>query len=375
AQVRDLSAEIEDIEARADRVAEDLRAERLQKLHAGARALGYENYLAMRGKLQEVDIEKLAAQANQFLAKTESRYVSALAPLLLREANVSLDEATAAHLKHLRQYARFDAFFERERMLGVYRELFAALGFRTENQTNVEIDSATRPNKQPHAFCAPVRVPDEIKLAANLVGGQANYREFLRAAGHTQHFAWTSRNLYPEFQRSGDAAVGAAWGMLFENLLLDSTWLTGTFGFVENAEFRHALAATRLMELRRRAAKLNYEIEVHSGKLADGAEKRYVELMADAVRVRFDEAEHLRDLSDDFRPAIFLRAAVFEAQLRDHLKTKFGSRWWASRKAGEMLIDLWNTGRRYSVEALAVMIGLGELDFELLLTDFGKLNV
>lgn len=369
ARVRELSTEIAEYESRTAHPAQDLRAERLEKLHNGARTLGYENYSAMRGKLHEPEVEKLTAQASQFLTKTESRYVSAFAPLLLRQANVTLGEATAADLKQLRQYSRFDAFFGRERMLGVYRELFAALGFRTENQTNLELDSAPRPNKQPQAFCAPIRVPDEIKLSVNFNGGQANYREVLRTAGHAQHFAWTSRNLFPEFQRLGNAAVGQAWGMLFENLLLDPAWLTCTFGFVENAEFRHTLAVTRLMELRRQAAKLNYEIEIHAEKLTANAGKRYVELMTDAVRVRFDEAEHLRDLSDDFRPAIFLRAAVFEARMRDHLKTKFGSRWWASRKAGEMLIDLWNTGQRHSVEELARMIGLGELDFESLIVE------
>jgi hypothetical protein len=372
AQAREVSAEIEDYEVSTSHAAEDLRAERLEKLHAGACSFGYENYLAMRREHQSHLGDVLAAQANQFLAKTESRYISALAPLLLREANVSINEATAADLDRLQRYGRFDAFFGRERMLGVYRELFAALGFRTEKQSNVEIDSAARPNKQPQAFCAPICVPDEIKLSVNFAGGQANYREFLRAAGHAQHFAWTSRNLYPEFQLAGDQAVGEAWGMLFENLMLDLTWLTGTFGFVENAEFRHALAITKLMELRRQAAKFTYEIEFHSGKLSNRAGKRYTELMTDAVRARFDEAEHLRDLSDDLRPASFLRAAAFEAQLRDYLKTKFGSRWWASPKAGEMLIDLWNTGQRYGVEELALMIGLGELDFDYLMAELSK---
>ncbi len=376
AQVREISAEIEEYEANAGRAAQDLRAERFEKLHNGARALGHDNYLAMRrelhGSMGGVDFEMLGAQASQFLAKTESRYVSALAQLLQREANVSIDQATAADLDRLRRYKRFDAFFGREQMPRMYRDLFAALGFRTENQSNIEIDSVPRPNKQPQAFCLPIRVPDEIKLVVNFAGGQANYGEFLREAGHAQHFAWTSRNLYPEFQLGGDAAVGKAWGMLFENLLLDLTWLTATFGFVENAEFRHALSMIRLMELRRQAARLIYETEFHAGKLSGSAGKRYVELMTDAVRVRFDDVEHLRDLSDDLHPASFLRAAAFEAQMRDHLKTQFGSRWWASAKAGEMLIDLWNTGQRYSVEELALMIGLGELNLDYLMTELSK---
>lgn len=349
--------------------AQDLRAERLGKLHSGARELGYENYLAMRRELWGIDYEKLVTSANRILSKTESRYVSTLSPLFLRETNASIDEVTAADLGHLQRYARFDAFFGREQMPRIYRELFAALGFKTETQSNVEIDSAARPNKQQQAFTSPIQIPDEIKLAINFVGGQSNYREFLREAGHTQHFAWTSHNLYPEFQFIGDAATSEAWGMLLENLLLDQSWLTGTLGLVENAEFRHTLAALRLLELRRQAAKIIYETEFYSRKLTGGAGPRYAELMTDAVRVRFDQTEHLREVSIDLRSASFLRAAMFEAQMRDHLKTKFGSRWWTSAKAGEMLIDLWNTGHRYSVEELAAMIGLGELDIECLVQE------
>lgn len=352
---------------RADvvKAVQDLLAERFHKLHAGAAELGFENYLALR----QLDFGKLANSAEKILEKTESHYVSALAAMLPREANVSIDEATAADLPRSRRFARFDVFFSREQMLRVYRELFANLGFNTDTQTNVELDVVTRAGKQPQAFYSPIRVPDEIKLAANLTGGQHNYGDFLRAAGQAQAAAWTSRNLPPEFQRDGGAALPMAWAMLIENLLLEDAWLTGTFGFVANAEFRRALSLFRLLELRHQAAKLRYELEFHSGQLTSGIGERYAELMTDAVRVQFDEADCLRELSDDFHPADFLRAAAFEAQMRDHLKTKFGSRWWASAKAGETLIDLWNTGQQYSVEELAVMIGLGELDFDLLTQD------
>lgn len=353
---------------RADLIqqAQDLRAERFNRLHEGARELGYDNYPAMQRELRGVDYERLGAQAEQILARTESPYVSALSPLLSREAMVSEGEATMADLEFLRRYPRFDAFFGREQMPRIYRDLFAALGFSIEKQSNVEIDSAPRPHKQPPAFCAPIQVPDEIKLVVHYAGGQAGYREFLHCAGRAQHLAWTSRNLYPEFRIDADAGVGEAWGRLLENLVFDPTWLVGTLGLVEHAEFRHALAVLRLMAIRRRAALLIYEVEFHSGKLAGGAGSRYAELMTDAVRVRVDETDHLRDLSDDLRPASALRAAAFEAQMRDHLKTKFGSHWWASRKAGEMLIDLWNTGQRYTVEELAAMVGLEELNFDFL---------
>ncbi|MFN0111744.1 MAG: hypothetical protein ACKVZH_23040 [Blastocatellia bacterium] len=339
---------------------QDLLAQRFQKMQRGAAELGYESYPAMRRELRGVDLAALATTTTRILSKTESRYVSTFAPLLPREANVSIDEATGADLPYLRRYARFDAFFQRDR-LSVYQELFAAFGFSTDAQSNVAIESAEQASQ---SFCSPIRVPDEIKLVVGSVGGHAGYREFLRTAGQAQAAAWTSRNLNPEFQIGGDAAVSEAWAMLFENLLLDETWLNLKLGFTESAEFRHALSVLRLMDIRHQAAKLNYEMEFHSGNLTSGIEQRYAELMTDAVHVRFDEAECLREVSDDFRPADYLRAAAFEAQMRDYLKIKFGSRWWASAKAGETLIDLWSAGQQYRVEELAAMIGLGELDFD-----------
>jgi hypothetical protein len=349
--------------------AQDLRAERLEKLREGARDLGYENRLAMRRELRGLDYEGLVERARGILSKTEGGYVNALASLLPQETGVSVDDATQADLGFLHSFTRFDHFFPRERMLGVYRELFAALGFNSEKQSNLAIDSEPRPGKQPQAFCSPIRVPDEVKLSVNLTGGQANYRELLREAGRAQLYAWTSRNLYPEFRLGGDRAVVEAWGLLFENLALDERWLMATFGFVENMEFRRALAVFRLIRLRQRAALLDYEIEFHSGGLVGVAGARYAESMTDAARIRFGGTERLRSLDDAFYSADFLRASAFEAQMREYLKTHFGVRWWASSKAGETLIDLWNTGRRYTVEELASMIGLGALDFDWLASE------
>jgi hypothetical protein len=215
---------------------QDLRAERLEKLRDGARELGYENRLAMLGELRGLDYVRLAELARGVLSKTESGYVNALAGLLPRETGVSLsvslpislEDATQADLGFLQRFPRFDHFFPRERMLGVYRELFAALGFNTEKQSNLAIDSEPRPGKQSQAFCSPIHVPDEIRLSINLTGGQANYRELLREAGHAQLYSWTSSNIYPEFGLGGDLAVVEAWGLLFENLIADERWLMTT---------------------------------------------------------------------------------------------------------------------------------------------------
>jgi hypothetical protein len=351
---RDLAARRNDIIEGA----QDMRAERFAIMHGAASS--YRNYAAMQSELHGIDYQRLGEAAKAVLSKTESDYVESLSRLFAGKAEIPIDEASQADLGYLHRFDEFDHFFARERMIEVYRELFADLGFQTDKQKNIKIDWETRPGKE--SFCAPIRVPEEIKLVTDLTGGQMNYREFLRAAGQAQNYAWTSVHLYPEFRSASDRAVKASWGMLLENLMFDRHWLLGTFGFVESEWFRHVLAILRLMAVRAAVAKLDYEWDFHSGGGSTGA--RYAELMTDAVRVKFDEAGHLRDVSDDFHPASYLRACALESQLREHLKSKFGLRWWASRKAGEMLIDLWNTGERYTAEELASMIGLGKLDFD-----------
>jgi hypothetical protein len=341
----------------------DLRAERWEKLHEAAIELGGENYLALYQKLRGIDYTKLAVQGQQFLAQTESKYITAISPLLVREANVSLDEATQADISYFQRLRRFDDFFPAWQLRHVYRETFSGLGIFTYKQDNLTIAEMTlRKINQARHF--PIRVPEEIKVIYTPDNGARQFASVLHEIGHAQHYDWMSRQLQPEFHYCGDYAVNDGFAFLFGFLLQDAHWLGDLLNFYESQELRHILAVQKLLRIRRYAAKLNYEIELHSGQLADTAGARYSELLTDAVRVRYDEAEHLRDLEDGFAVATTLRAWAFEAQLREQLKTKYGSRWWTSRKAGDFLIDLWNTGGRYPADEMATLIDLGELSFD-----------
>lgn len=75
---------------------------------------------------------------------------------------------------------------------------------------------------------------------------------------------------------------------------------------------------------------------------------------------------HTRDTHEQLPPALYLRARLFATALGEYFRTRYGHRWWAARKAADELIDLWNTGARYTVEELASLAGLGELNFDLL---------
>ena len=344
--------------------AQDLHAERLEKLHTAASDSGSENYLALYQESRGVDYNKLAAQMQQFLSFTESKYVAVFSAHLLQSAHISMDEATQADLGYMQQLKKFAPHFPAWQLLPAYRETFSGLGISTYKQTNIVFDDQSRVRKNSEAAHFPLLVPDEIQIVFTPADGQRKFQALLHEAGYAQQFAWTSRHLFPEFQFTGDGATREAFALLFAALVGDERWLADTLHFHESRDFRHALAVQKLLHVRRYAAKLSYEVELHAGKLATTAGARYAELLTDAVRVKYDDTEHLRNVSEAFYSADFLRASAFEAQLREQLKTKYGSRWWTMRKAGETLIDLWNTGGRYKVEELAKMIDLGDLSYD-----------
>ena len=78
---------------------------------------------------------------------------------------------------------------------------------------------------------------------------------------------------------------------------------------------------------------------------------------------------HLIDTDPDLYCADYLRAWCLEAKLSEHLRERFGRRFWRERGAGDLLKELWNTGATYTADGLADELGLGPIDTEALIED------
>jgi len=107
-----------------------------------------------------------------------------------------------------------------------------------------------------------------------------------------------------------------------------------------------------LFFVRRYSAKLLYELEFHGGASFEEMPKRYVELLGDALKIEPSATNYLGDIDEGFYVQSYLRSWALEAQLRDHLRTKFGTEWFASREAGSLLRELWALGQRPSADEL-----------------------
>lgn len=352
-----------------------LYREMLERSRAKAVELGWPSYRALCEQLKGFDLDRLARATAGFTAATDDAYAPLVAPVVERTLEgLRLDELARADLPRLFRFAEADAAFDGARLLPSFEATLAGLGIDPATQRNVHLDVESRPAKSPRAFCVAVSVPDDVRLVVPPIGGRDDFIALLHEGGHVEHYAHVDPALAFEYRHLGDNAITEAFAFLFDHLVEDPEWLRARLG-VQDADgtlAAHA-RATRLIYLRRYAAKLAYELDVHRADPPGDAalRERYATLLGAAARVRWPRETYLADLDPGFYVACYLRAWALETHLRAHLRERFGERWFDRREAGEALRALWRDGQRLSAEELLGELTGAELDFGALLADLG----
>ena len=126
----------------------------------------------------------------------------------------------------------------------------------------------------------------------------------------------------------------------------------------------HFRIAARLP--RRYAAKLSYELELHSGAPLDALPDRYAQLLSAAVGVPCPPSDCLEDVDGGFYCTCYLRAWAFEAQLAEWLRGEYGSAWFRQRPAGSLVRELWELGQSLDADALLREVTGDVVDFDVL---------
>jgi oligoendopeptidase F len=358
-----------ELDARSNEILDEqmnpLHLEAAQIVQRGARELDFASYLELyRKALPSSALDDLAEQCRALLDSTERLYETNADKLLRSRVGVSLDEAERYDVPRLFRAPEWDSMFAADRMLPALESTLADLGVDLRSQDNVTLDLEQRPNKSPRPFCAPIEVPDRVVLVIQPIGGADDWHALFHEAGHTEHYAHTSRDLPMEEKRLGDNAVTEGWAMLMDHLIDEPEWLTRRLDFARPTEFAAEGATELLYFVRRYSAKLLYELEFHAAEDVTTMRNRYVELLSDAVKIEATPANYLADIDSGFYVSSYLRAWALEAQLRAFLKEKFGSRWFASRSAGSLLRELWSEGQKMRAEELLQEVTGATLELE-----------
>jgi hypothetical protein len=328
-------------------------------------SLGSETYLDLYKRFG-FRIEELADQCRAVLESTEQLYEEHADRLFRTRAGVGLSEARRWDVTRVFRAPGWDQAFPAEKMMPALEVTLADLGIDLRSQQNVELDIEQRPKKSPRAFCAPIEVPGRVVLVIQPMGGADDWRALFHEAGHTEHYAHVSADLPVEAKRLGDVSVTEAWATMMEHLLLEPGWLSRRLDFPKPEDFAAEAATGSLYLLRRYCGKLLYELEFHGGSELDpkAMSARYVELLGDALKIEPSPTDFLGDIDPSFYVTGYLRSWALQSQLREHFRERFGSDWFADRKAGGMLRELWSEGHRLNADELLADVTGQELEME-----------
>jgi hypothetical protein len=329
----------------------------------GVRALGAPTYLELHRRFG-FRLDELGDQCRAFLDETERLWEQAGDRLIRARTGVGLGEAARFDVARVFRAPEWDPAFPSDRMLPALEATLADLGIDLRAQENVELDVEQREKKSPRAFCAPIEVPRRVVLVIQPIGGVDDWRALFHEAGHTEHFAHTRADLAVEERRMGDFAVTEGWAMLLEHLVQDAAWLNRRLDVPRPADFVAESATGLLYLVRRYCAKVLYELELHAADEPTQLRNRYVEILADALKIEPSDTDYLGDVDSGFYSTEYVRAWAFEAQLKRFFREKFGSTWFTRRDAGSLLRELWSEGQRLTADEILKELTSGEIELE-----------
>ena len=341
-----------------------LTRELMERSHALAGELGWSSMRDLCQDLSGTDFGALAEQTERFLADTEDAYEPLVGPELGAQLGLGFDRLRRSDLTAFFRAPSLDTGFPEARLVPSLTETLAGMGIDVNDQPGVTIDTERRPKKSPRAFCSPVRVPDEVYLVIAPVGGREDFAALFHEAGHTEHYAHVDASLPVEDRYLGDNSVTEGFAFLFEHLTSDPEWLRRRLGIEDSEEIVRHERAARLVFLRRYAAKLTYELELHGGGSIEGLEAVYARRLSEAVHVDWPAVSWLSDVDPFFYVARYLRAWALETHLRTALRERFGEAWFDEPEAGAFLRELWSAGQGATGgEGILERVGGSELDF------------
>jgi hypothetical protein len=343
------------------------RSEILERSHEEAERLGFSGYTALCQELSRIDFAALRDLVQPILPRTLDMYQDLLAWYLKRWLGVDLRDARRHDLARLFRAPDFDGSLSRENLRDAADGALHKMRIDPYAAGRIRVDDDPRPRKVPRAFVATIRVPDEVVLVVRPSGGVDDYQAFLHELGHALHFANTDPGLDVLDRRLGDPSVTEAFAFLLDGLLRERGWLRRFAGISQPHEILRFTAFHKVWYLRRYAAKLEYELALHAGGSASQAAALYRDLLSGATLVDWPQELYLADVDPFFYSARYLRAWIFEAQLRDFLRDRFDEEWYRNDRTGPFLMEMWGQGQRYNLEEFAEQLGLGPFALDPLL--------
>jgi hypothetical protein len=333
-------------------------------LHEYSKELGFSGYKELFSFLKEENFDDLSISMEKLLEQTEEIYENHFKKLLLKETGIELSNSRRSDFAFLRRASRYDKFFRKEILVDLFRDTLESMGIILDRQSNIILDVEERKNKSPRAFCCTVKVPDEIYLVVMPKGGQDDFEAMFHEGGHAEHFGNTRPTLDFEYRFLGDHAITEGYAFTLEHLMQNRQWLMYflKMSSEDAADFIYFSNILKLWFCRRYAGKLKYELILHNGSSIAGKDELYRNILTSCSLMQYSKSDYLKDVDEAFYCTNYIRAWIFEAQLKDYMHKKFGYDWFNKKRAGDFLREIWSYGQKYNPVEILKQIDYKDLD-------------
>lgn len=373
-----------------------IHEERQAKVLALVKEVGYD-YIELSEQMRFLDLKTLIPKSQEFIQSTDELYRDLFARQVRETLGIEPEEFTRADIGRLFQAPKFKKFFPPEVVILSFRIFLEGIGidFGTAAGTEIVIDDATRPEKNPRAACFPMEVPGDVRVTLKPSGGIPDFDTFFHEGGHAIHFANATTKAW-EFQMLGNNTTTEGYAEFFAYVWGDPVWLGHYRELVKNYN-RYSgnksvpvLSDEDIEEIVRRAvfknlyfvrryagAKLLYESILHGGKpeiykpFYDGQtedlQEVYRVIFGDAYGFELTSREALRfrtDVDSFFYSADYSRAYLLAMQLHEAMQKRHGEDWYETKEIGPFLKEkLFREGGKLQGVEVSNLLGYDDLDY------------
>ena len=293
------------------------------------------------GYCRDRDFGSVVRLAAGLLDATEERYREAL------EVNIELadtvGELVFADLLRYLTHPLLDGFVP-DCAEGLFEYIGRCLGFSDSMVARVQLHAVSSSTRHDGPSVFVVDVPDRIHGGLPSQQPGASFISTLRLFGLAMPFAACRGDVAVEFQRSGDPALRALFGALFEAQVASATWMSHTLGRELPAALVQSLRLRRLLTARRQAAWVLLAEEDQEAESAVQLSTVDTAAALSAATAFEYPAALLPDGPSLSVAADELLGCLSAVAVDDLLRLRYGHLWLGKEAAGLLLRALWEEG-------------------------------
>jgi hypothetical protein len=313
------------------------------------------------GFAHDIDPAALTTEAAAFLHATQAMYLDVAEWWLRRTVGVHLfpHGAERHDLLHALTISPFDGLFPRGSGIKGVLDLFRGMGLSASADGGLRLDGEPRARKVAEPLCARLDAPDDVVAVYRAESGFASTRALLRAWGESLHSAHVEAERPFEDRMLGDRSLPAAFGVLFQHVLLDPKWLRAAVG-LEPPDLLRVIALAETHRLRHAAAIVVASSAIDREGPRAGLASAFSDRLSAALGARWPAALWMWECRPTLGAATELLAAAFAATLFPQLRERFNEDWWRNPQAGPFLLKIFRQGQLESSRGVLKAMDLGE---------------